>query len=32
METDNSARVAQLARLERWIEQIAAKTGVKLGY
>lgn len=30
IETDNTARDAQLARLERWIEQVAAKTGVKL--
>jgi septal ring factor EnvC (AmiA/AmiB activator) len=32
IETDNHARDAQLARLERWIEQIATKTGVKLEY
>ncbi len=32
VETDNQARDVQLARLERWIEQIAAKTGVKLEY
>ncbi len=32
IEIDNTARDAQLARLERWIEQIAAKTGVKLDY
>lgn len=32
METDNLDRDAQVARLERWIEQIAAKTGVKLEY
>ncbi len=32
IETDNTARDAQLARLERWIEQIASKTGVKLEY
>jgi hypothetical protein len=32
LETDNTARDAQLARLERWIEQVAAKTGVKLEY
>ena len=32
IEADNAARDAQLARLERWIEQIASKTGVKLGY
>ncbi len=32
METENVARDAQLARLERWIEQIATKTGVKLEY
>lgn len=32
IETDNTARDAQLARLERWIEQIAAETDVKLQY
>lgn len=32
IETDNTARDAQLARLERWIEQVAKKTGVKLEY
>ncbi len=32
IEADNAARDAQLARLERWIEQIAVKTGVKLEY
>ena len=32
IETDNTARDAQLARLERWIEQVATKTGVKLEY
>jgi len=32
MEVDNVARDAQVARLERWIEQIARKTGVKLEY
>ncbi len=32
IEADNSARDAQLARLERWIEQVASKTGVKLEY
>jgi septal ring factor EnvC (AmiA/AmiB activator) len=32
MEVNNLARDAQLARLERWIEQVAAKTGVKLEY
>jgi hypothetical protein len=32
MEANNAARDAQLARLERWIEQVAAKTGVKLQY
>ena len=32
VETDNAARDAQLARLERWIDQIAQKTGVKLEY
>lgn len=32
IEADNIARDAQLARLERWIEQVAAKSGVKLEY
>ncbi len=32
IEANNAARDAQLARLERWIEQVAAKTGVKLEY
>lgn len=32
IEADNTARDAQLARLERWIEQVARKTGVKLEY
>lgn len=32
IEADNHARDAQLARLERWIEQVATKTGVKLEY
>lgn len=32
MEKDNLARDAQLARLERWIEQVAKKTGTKLEY
>lgn len=32
IEADNVARDAQLARLERWIEQVAQKTGVKLEY
>ena len=32
IEKDNSARDAQVARLERWIEQIAQKTGIKLEY
>jgi septal ring factor EnvC (AmiA/AmiB activator) len=32
IEKDNTARDAQLARLERWIETIAQKTGVKLEY
>ncbi len=32
IEADNAARDAQLARLERWIEQVAQKTGVKLEY
>lgn len=31
-ETKNAARDAQIARLERWIEQIAQKTGIKLEY
>ncbi|PJE65695.1 hypothetical protein COU91_00280 [Candidatus Saccharibacteria bacterium CG10_big_fil_rev_8_21_14_0_10_47_8] len=30
IEADNSARDAQLARLDRWIHQIADKTGVEL--
>ena len=30
MEIDNTARDAHLARLERWIHEIANKTGVKL--
>lgn len=32
IETDNHARDAQIARMERWIEQIAKKTGVQLEY
>jgi len=32
IETDNTARDAQIARIERWVEQIAAKTGVKLEF
>ena len=32
IEIDNTARDAQLARLERWIEQVASKAGVKLEY
>ena len=32
IEIDNTARDAQLARIERWIDQIARKTGVKLEY
>ncbi len=32
IEADNTARDAQLARLERWIEQVAKKAGVKLEY
>lgn len=32
IEADNTARDAQLARLERWIEQVAKKTGVQLEY
>lgn len=32
IETDNTARDARLARLERWIEQVAKKSGVKLEY
>lgn len=30
METDNTARDAQLARLDRWIHQIAEQTGIEL--
>lgn len=32
IEIENTARDAQLARLERWIEQIASKSGIKLEY
>lgn len=32
IEADNAARDVQLARHEKWLEQIAAKTGVKLTY
>ncbi|MEX2006790.1 MAG: hypothetical protein WD877_01265 [Candidatus Saccharimonadales bacterium] len=32
IEADNAARDAQLARYERWLMQIAEKTGVKLKY
>lgn len=32
IEKDNHARDAQLARFERWIQEIAKKTGVKLEY
>lgn len=32
IEADNTARDAQLARLERWIEQVAQKAGIKLEY
>lgn len=32
IEQDNVARDLQLRRLERWVEQIAEKTGVKLEY
>jgi len=32
IEKDNIARDAQLNRLQRWIEEIARKTGVKLEY
>ncbi|MEO6761782.1 MAG: hypothetical protein ABI220_05460 [Candidatus Saccharimonadales bacterium] len=32
IEADNSARDAQIARLERWIETVAQKAGVKLEY
>lgn len=32
IEADNHARDAQIARLERWVESIAHKTGVKLEY
>jgi hypothetical protein len=31
-EANATARDVQFARLERWVEQIAAKTGVKLEY
>lgn len=32
IEIDNAARDAQLARLERWIEQVAKKSGIRLEY
>lgn len=32
LEKDNMARDAQISRIERWIEQVAQKTGVKLEY
>ncbi|MGH7157968.1 MAG: hypothetical protein ACREGD_02735 [Candidatus Saccharimonadales bacterium] len=32
IEADNAARDAKLARLERWAEQVAKKTGVKIEY
>lgn len=32
IETDNAARDAKYDRLERWVQQIAEKTGVKLEY
>lgn len=32
MEANNAARDMQVARIERWVEQVAAKTGVKLVY
>ena len=32
IETDNHARDAQIARMERWIEKIAKQTGVQLEY
>lgn len=32
IEANDAARDLQYARLERWVEQIAAKTGVKLEY
>ncbi|MGH7141953.1 MAG: hypothetical protein ACREF5_00525 [Candidatus Saccharimonadales bacterium] len=32
IESNDAGRDAQLARHERWLEQIAAKTGVKLEY
>jgi len=32
IEKDNIARDAQYARMERWIQQIAKQTGVKLSY
>lgn len=31
-EAENAARDSQLARLEKWVEQIAKETGVKLQY
>lgn len=31
-ETEATARDSQLARLEKWVEQIAKETGVKLEY
>jgi predicted nucleic acid-binding Zn-ribbon protein len=32
IETDNTARDAQIARLERWVEQVAKQAGIKLEY
>ena len=32
IETENAARDHQYARLERWVEQIAKQTGIKLEY
>lgn len=32
IESDNHARDAQIARMERWIEKIAKQTGVQLEY
>lgn len=32
IEANDAARDVQLARHEKWLEQIAAKTGVKLSY
>ena len=32
IEIDNTSRDAQIARLERWVEQVAKQAGVKLEY